>query len=63
MQERLIKLYREVRERGVQYFYDYLKDLILAYDELKDATFDLMDDCLPPSSRYPRHLMLGAVVA
>ena len=63
LQERLIKLYREVRERGVQYFYDYLKDLILAYDELKDATFDLMDDCLPPSSRYPRHLMLGAVVA
>lgn len=63
LQDELMKQFDAVRELGVQYFYDYLKDLILAYGELRDATFDLMDDCMPSAGRYPRHLMLGVVPA
>jgi hypothetical protein len=45
--------------RGIQYFYDYLGDLVHAYEELRETAFELMDDCLPPEHRFPRHLALG----
>jgi hypothetical protein len=44
---------------GIQYFYDYLADLIDAYTEFREVAFDLMEDCLPPRGRFARHLMLG----
>ena len=46
---------------GIQYFYDYLKDLIAAYEEFCEVAFDLMEDCLPPVGRFPRHLALGEI--
>lgn len=46
---------------GVQYFYDFLKDLILAYNEFRNAAFDLMSDCCPDMDCFPKHLMLGEV--
>lgn len=46
---------------GVQYVYDFLKDLILAYREFKDCAYDLMIQCCPDMTRFPRHLMLGKV--
>lgn len=44
---------------GMQYAYDYMKDLILAYNEFRDAAFELMSQCCPDMSLFPRHLMLG----
>jgi hypothetical protein len=45
-----------------QYLYDHLFDLVLAYDELRDAAFDLMDACGISTGRFPRHLLLGTVL-
>lgn len=44
---------------GIQYFYDYLTDLIAAYGELKDGLFDVMADCMPDLNRFPKYLLLG----
>ncbi|MGL4597818.1 MAG: hypothetical protein ACRCYO_09825, partial [Bacteroidia bacterium] len=47
---------------GVQYFYDFIKDLLLAYDEFRTASFELMSQCCPPTGLFPKHLLLGEVV-
>lgn len=47
---------------GVQYFYDFIKDLILAYNEFRDCAFDLMSDCCVDLDCFPKHLMLGTAV-
>ncbi len=47
---------------GIQYFYDYLVDLIAAFNELKDALFDLMDVCMPEMQRFPKYLLAGEVI-
>ena len=44
---------------AIQYFYDYLSHLVAAYRELAEVTFDLMDDCVPETRRFPKFLMLG----
>ncbi|NEQ53279.1 MAG: hypothetical protein F6K11_24615, partial [Leptolyngbya sp. SIO3F4] len=48
-------------EYTIQYFYDYLVQIVAAYDELVHAAFDLMDDCLPDIRRFPNFLMLGSI--
>ena len=45
----------------IQYFYDYLVQIVAAYDELVHSAFDLMEDCLPDIRRFPKFLMLGQV--
>jgi hypothetical protein len=47
---------------GTQYFYDYLVELIAAFNELKAALFDLMDECPPNMQWFPTYLLAGAVV-
>lgn len=47
---------------GVQYVYDLFQDLILAYNEFKNAAFDLMSECCADMSRFPKHLMLGEAI-
>lgn len=47
---------------GMQYFYDFLKDLILAYNEFRDVAFELMSECCNDMDCFPQHLMLGEVV-
>jgi len=47
---------------GIQYFDDYLVELIAAFNELKDALFDLMDDCMPDMTRFPTYLLAGEVI-
>jgi hypothetical protein len=47
---------------GMQYFYDFLKDLILAYNEFRKASFELVSECCPDMSRFPKHLMLGEAI-
>lgn len=46
---------------ALQYFYDYLSQLVAAYYELAEAAFDLMDDSTPDTRRFPKFLMLGLV--
>lgn len=48
---------------GIQYFYDFIKDLILAYDEFRDAAFDMMSDCCLDMGLFPKHLLLGEAIA
>jgi hypothetical protein len=47
---------------GVQYVYDLFLDLILAYNEFKNAAFDLMSECCADMSRFPKHLMIGEAI-
>lgn len=42
-----------------QYHYDFLNDLIQAYDEFRAKAFELTTLCNPPSQLFPRHLELG----
>ncbi|MBW4590742.1 MAG: hypothetical protein KME33_37065, partial [Aetokthonos hydrillicola CCALA 1050] len=46
---------------ALQYFYDYLSQLVAAFYELAEAAFDLTDDCTPDTRRFPKFLMLGLV--
>lgn len=45
---------------GIQYFYDFIKDLTLAYEEFRATAFELTSICCPDMDRFPKHLMLGA---
>ncbi|NJM25891.1 MAG: hypothetical protein HC859_10820, partial [Bacteroidia bacterium] len=45
--------------QGIQYFYDFLKDVLLAYEEFRQCAFDLMAVCCPDMSLFPKHVMLG----
>lgn len=47
---------------GIQYFYDFLRDLLLAYNEFRDAAFELMSDCCFDTGLFPKHLLLGEAV-
>ena len=42
-----------------QYFYDFISDLIQAYDEFKETGLNTMSACLPDESLFPWHLSLG----
>ncbi len=44
---------------GVQYFYDFMKDLLLAYNEFREAAAELMSRCCVSSAYFPKHLVLG----
>jgi hypothetical protein len=47
---------------GIQYFYDFMRDLILAYNEFRDAAFALMSDCCFNMNLFPMHLILGEAI-
>jgi hypothetical protein len=47
---------------GMQYFYDFVKDLILAYDEFCEVAFEIASECCINMTRFPRHLMIGEVL-
>ena len=44
---------------GIQYYYDFLKDLIETWNAFRDALF--VDDagCCPDLAAFPKHLLLG----
>ncbi len=60
---RLIELKEKIlKEKNVpQYFYDYLKDLYTAYNELIADAFEIISVCQPAENKFPRHLFLGKV--
>lgn len=43
----------------IQYYYDFLYDLIQAYDELRCLCNKCLTLCCPDDSLFPRHLLLG----
>ena len=48
---------------NIQYFYDFLSDLIQAYDEFRKKAFELVSECCPNTDPFPKHLMLGEAEA
>jgi len=52
----------EVTDRlGIQYYYDFIRDLTLAYQEFREVSFDLLTECSPDSGLFPKHLILGEI--
>jgi hypothetical protein len=47
------------KKQMTQYFYDFVKDMISAYNEFVDKAFDLMDNCCSDDVLFPKHLFLG----
>lgn len=45
--------------KGIQYFYGFLKDLALAYEEFRHFAMQIEGLCCTDSSLFPRHLILG----
>jgi hypothetical protein len=43
----------------IQYYYDFLDDLVKANQEFKDRSFDVITECCPDEDLFPMHLMLG----
>lgn len=44
---------------AIQYYYDFLDDLLKAYAELKEHVRFLISECCPDEGRFPLHLVLG----
>lgn len=44
-----------------QYFYDYMRDVGMAYNEFVETAVRFETECLPNPDRFPRHLLLGDV--
>ncbi|MCC6370905.1 MAG: hypothetical protein IT236_07875, partial [Bacteroidia bacterium] len=44
---------------GIQYVYDFLRDLINAYNEFRSFAFELLENCFQNMDDFPAHLMLG----
>ncbi|KAA5548438.1 carboxypeptidase-like regulatory domain-containing protein [Adhaeribacter rhizoryzae] len=42
-----------------QYYYDFISDLIEAYNELRTVGLYAISICCPPPGLFPRHLLLG----
>lgn len=53
----------EAKKYYVQYFYDWVRDLVNAYHELREALLEMMVVCCTddrgPFAVHPRHLLLG----
>ncbi|QQG65866.1 hypothetical protein [Desulfobulbus oligotrophicus] len=43
-----------------QYMYDFYKDVIAAYNELRETLYNVAHECHPNLYAFPKHIMLGA---
>lgn len=43
----------------IQYFYDFIDDLVKAFYEFKYKVFDAYYECCPDEMKFPFHIMLG----
>ncbi|HWR88976.1 MAG TPA: hypothetical protein VN260_01835 [Dissulfurispiraceae bacterium] len=46
---------------GIQYIWDFLRDLSEAYGEFRESLFQDGETCLPDRGAFPKHLLLGPV--
>jgi hypothetical protein len=44
---------------GIQYYYDFLTDIVDNFNEFRDALFADTTWCAPPIDGFPKHLLLG----
>jgi hypothetical protein len=42
-----------------QYTYDFYKDVLVAYNELRDMLYNVAFECCPNIYAFPKHIMLG----
>lgn len=47
---------------GIQYYYDFLKDLAETYNSFADALFGALSVCCPRTDSFAKHLLLGNLV-
>ena len=47
--------------RGIQYYYDFLKDVAETYNAFRDALLGDVTVCCPGVAAFPKHLVLGAL--
>ncbi len=43
-----------------QYTYDFYKDVLVAYNELREVLYNVAFECYPNIYAFPKHVMLGA---
>ncbi|WMJ72686.1 hypothetical protein RCC89_05840 [Cytophagaceae bacterium ABcell3] len=56
----LLKIKEEIEANyGFQYFYDYVKDIIDTFHEIKALARELLPVSLPSVDAFPKHLLLG----
>lgn len=48
---------------GIQYWYDFLKDVVEAYNDFRECLFGDDTWCSPPITAFPKHLLLGDLAA
>jgi hypothetical protein len=48
--------------RHIQYYYDLFSDLAAAYNEFCLAGNEIISECSPDSTLFPRHLLLGEAI-
>ncbi len=46
---------------NVQYRYDFIKDVVDTYNEIKTMLLSLKEECCPDINAFPKHLMLGSL--
>lgn len=46
---------------GIQYYYDFLKDVAETWNALRDQLFDIKSVCCPDVGAFPKHLVLGGL--
>lgn len=51
----------EPNKKGIQYFYDFLKDLALAYEEFATTRFARQLSTRPDPCLFPNHILLGRI--
>jgi hypothetical protein len=47
---------------GIQYYYDFLKDIVETYNQFRDLLFGETTWCCPDINWFPKHLLLGNLV-
>ncbi len=45
---------------SAQYTYDFYKDVVAAYNELRETLYNVAFECSPNIYAFPKHIMLGA---
>lgn len=48
---------------GIQYYYDFLKDVAETYNRFRELLFGDMTWCCPDIESFPKHLLLGNLVS
>ena len=68
--ERLLAIHAQYETKAAsdgivfsQYFYDFLDDILQAYNEFRSKALELLSLCNPPEELFPRHLELGEIGA